>query len=77
MHAKMKKNRERKNTMRYVDNRIEIQYRECQILRDAAKAVLVENVDRGVLFSQKERWLRSISDIAKSMKLKKIGRAHV
>jgi len=23
-------------------------------LRDAAKAVLVENVDRGVLFSQKE-----------------------
>ena len=57
--------------MRYVDNRIEIQYRECQILRDAAKAVLVENVDRGVLFSQKERWLRSISDIAKSMKLKK------
>mgnify|MGYP001109001289 CR=1 FL=1 len=57
--------------MRYVDNRIEIQYRECQILRDAAKAVLVENVDGGELFSKKERWLRSISDIAKSMKLKK------
>lgn len=33
--------------MRYVDNRIEIQYRECQILRDAAKVVLIENVDKG------------------------------
>lgn len=57
--------------MRYIDNRIEIQYRECQILRDAAKAVLTESVDRGELFSQKDSWLRSISDTAKSMKLKK------
>lgn len=57
--------------MRYIDNRIEIQYRECQILRDAARAVLAEGVDRGELFSQKESWLRSISDTAKSMKLKK------
>lgn len=57
--------------MRYVDNRIEIQYRECQILRDAAKAVLAENIGRGELFSLRESWLRSISDIAKNMKLKK------
>lgn len=57
--------------MRYVDNRIEIQYRECQILRDAAKVVLAENVDRRDLFSQKKSWLRNIADIAKSMKLKK------
>lgn len=57
--------------MRYIDNRIEIQYRECQILRDAAKAVLAEGADRGELFSQKENWLESILDIAKSMQLKK------
>lgn len=57
--------------MRYIDNRIEIQYRECQILRDAAKTVLTEGADRGELFSQKESWLKSISDTAKTMKLKK------
>ncbi len=57
--------------MRYIDNRIEIQYRECQILRDAAKIVLAEGADRGELFSQKESWLKSISDIAKTMQLKK------
>ncbi len=57
--------------MRYIDNRIEIQYRECQILRDAAKTVLTEGADRGELFSQKESWLKSISDTAKNMKLKK------
>lgn len=57
--------------MRYIDNRIEIQYRECQILRDAAKAVLDEGADRGALFSQKESWLKSIADTAKGMKLKR------
>lgn len=57
--------------MRYIDNRIEIQYRECQILRDAAKTVLTEGADKGELFSQKESWLKSISDTAKTMKLKK------
>ncbi len=57
--------------MRYIDNRIEIQYRECQILRDAAKTVLAEGADKGKLFSQKESWLKSISDTAKTMKLKK------
>lgn len=57
--------------MRYIDNRIEIQYRECQILRDAAKTVLAEGSDRRDLFSQKENWLKSISDTTKSMKLKK------
>ncbi len=57
--------------MRYIDNRIEIQYRECQILRDAAKAVLAEGADRGELFSQKGIWLESILDIAKNMQLKK------
>lgn len=57
--------------MRYIANRIEIQYRECQILRDAAKTVLAESADKGALFSQKESWLKSISDTAKDMKLKK------
>lgn len=57
--------------MRYIDNRIEIQYRECQILRDAAKAVLAEGADSGELFSQKESWLKSIADTAKDMKLKR------
>lgn len=57
--------------MRYIDNRIEIQYRECQILRDAAKIVLAEDADGGELFSRKENWIKSISDTAKSMKLKR------
>lgn len=57
--------------MRYIDNRIEIQYRECQILRDAAKVVLAEGADSGELFSQKESWLKSIADTAKDMKLKR------
>lgn len=57
--------------MRYIDNRIEIQYRECQILRDAAKSVLGESVDEGDLFSYKESWLKSISEIANGMELKK------
>lgn len=57
--------------MRYIDNRIEIQYRECQILRDAAKAVLAEGADRGELFSQRENWLKCIADTAKAMKLKR------
>lgn len=57
--------------MRYIDNRIEIQYRECQILRDAAKAVITESDGRGELFSQKESWLKSIANTAKGMKLKR------
>lgn len=57
--------------MRYIDNRIEIQYRECQILRDAAKAVITESDGRGELFSHKENWLKSIAETTKSMKLKR------
>lgn len=57
--------------MRYIDNRIEIQYRECQILRDAAKAVLDEGAGRGELYFQKESWLKSIADTAQGMKLKR------
>lgn len=57
--------------MRYIDNRIEIQYRECQILRDAAKTVLDEDAGMGNLFSQREIWLRSIEDTSKGMKLKR------
>lgn len=57
--------------MRYIDNRIEIQYRECQILRDAAKTVLDGDAGMGNLFSQREIWLRSIEDTSKGMKLKR------
>ena len=48
--------------MRYVDNRIEIQYRECQILRDAAKAVLVENVDGGELSDMDEEDVKAVAE---------------
>lgn len=57
--------------MRYENNGIEIQYRECQILRDAAKGLLAENGGAKDLVDQGDRWIQAIRDIAEVSEAKK------
>lgn len=51
--------------MRYIDDGIEIQYRECQILRDTAKEVLQEEGLEGGLEHHRSDWcarLKALSE---------------
>ncbi len=57
--------------MRYENNGIEIQYRECQILRDAAKELIVDSGSAKSLVDQRDRWIQAIRDIAESSEAKK------
>lgn len=57
--------------MRYENNGIEIQYRECQILRDAAKELLADNGGAKDLVNQRDRWIQAIRDIAEVSEAKK------
>lgn len=57
--------------MRYENNGIEIQYRECQILRDAAKELLADNGGAKDLVDQRDRWIQAIRDTAEVSEAKK------
>lgn len=52
--------------MRYINNGIEIQYRECQILRDAAKPFFEEELKKGILAEKKEEWIQKVEQITMS-----------
>lgn len=52
--------------MRYINNGIEIQYRECQILRDAAKPFFEEELKKGILAERKEEWIQKVEQITMS-----------
>lgn len=52
--------------MRYINNGIEIQYRECQILRDAAKPFFEEEFKKGILAEKKEEWIQKVEQITMS-----------
>lgn len=57
--------------MRYIDDGIEIQYRECQILRDTAKEVLQEmNMESG-LAQHKSEWVARLERLAESNERKR------
>lgn len=57
--------------MRYIDDGIEIQYRECQILRDTAKEVLQEmNLESG-LAQHKSDWVVRLERLAESNERKR------
>lgn len=56
--------------MRYTNSGIEIQYRECQIARDAAKALEGTKGNQLQLESVREAWIGSIKTISDSQKLK-------
>ena len=57
--------------MRYIDDGIEIQYRECQILRDTAKEVLQEiNLESG-LAQHKSDWVAKLERLAESNERKR------
>lgn len=57
--------------MRYENNGIEIQYRECQILRDAAKELIADSDGVKDLVNQRDRWIQAIRDIAEVSEAKK------
>lgn len=57
--------------MRYVNNGIEIQYRECQILRETAKSLAIEDIDAQSLADQRDGWICAIREIAENSKAKK------
>lgn len=57
--------------MRYENNGIEIQYRECQILRDAAKELLADSDDAKNLVNQRDRWIQAIRDTAEVSEAKR------
>ena len=58
--------------MRYIDDGIEIQYRECQILRDTAKEVLQEiNLESG-LAQHKSDWVAKLERLAESNERKRL-----
>ena len=56
--------------MRYENNGIEIQYRECQILRDAAKELLADDGTAKDLVDQRDRWIQAIRNIAEVSEVK-------
>ena len=53
--------------MRYMECGVEIQYRECQILRETAKEVPKEE---GNLAQLKEEWIKRIAKVADTNELK-------
>lgn len=57
--------------MRYENNGVEIQYRECQILRDAAKGLFADGENAKCLVDQKDRWIQAIRDIAEASEAKR------
>lgn len=57
--------------MRYENNGIEIQYRECQILRDAAKELIADSDGVKDLVNQRDRWIQAIRDTAETSEAKK------
>lgn len=57
--------------MRYENNGVEIQYRECQILRDAAKELLAGGEDTKNLVDQRDKWIQAIRDIADASEAKR------
>lgn len=56
--------------MRYTNSGIEIQYRECQIARDAAKALMETEGNKFQLNEAREAWSMSIQSISDSQELK-------
>lgn len=56
--------------MRYDNNGVEIQYRECQILRDAAKELLADGENAKSLVDQRDRWIQAIRDTAEASEAK-------
>ena len=56
--------------MRYEYNGLEIQYRECQILRDAAKGLLTDAENTKSLVDQRDKWIQAIRDIADASEAK-------
>lgn len=52
--------------MRYTNNGIEVQYRECQILRDAAKLLLEKDFAKGTLLKCKDAWIKNIKEISET-----------
>ncbi len=56
--------------MRYENNGLEIQYRECQILRDAAKELFTDAENAKSLANQRDRWIQAIRDIADASEAK-------
>ena len=56
--------------MRYENNGLEIQYRECQILRDAAKGLLTDAENTKSLVDQRDKWIQAIRDIADASEAK-------
>lgn len=56
--------------MRYENNGVEIQYRECQILRDAAKGLLAGAENAKCLTDQRDGWIQAIHDIADASEAK-------
>ena len=56
--------------MRYENNGVEIQYRECQILRDAAKELLAGGEDTKNLVDQRDKWIQAIRDIEEASEAK-------
>ena len=57
--------------MRYENNGIEIQYRECQILRDAAKELLADGESADSLVNQRDKWIQAIHDTAEKSEAKR------
>lgn len=57
--------------MRYIDNGIEIQYRECQILRDTAREVLQEKGLKKGLTQHKSDWMARQKLLSESNERKK------
>ena len=57
--------------MRYIDDGIEIQYRECQILRDTAKEALQEKGLEGGLAQHKPDWAARLEMLAESNERKR------
>ena len=57
--------------MRYENNGIEIQYRECQILRDAAKELLADGESADSLVNQRDKWIQAIRDTAEKSEAKR------
>lgn len=56
--------------MIYILDGVEIQYRECQILRDTAKDVLQEKDGPGGLSQYKEEWIAQLEHLAEENALK-------
>lgn len=58
------------NDMIYILDGVEIQYRECQILRDTARDVLQEKNEPGGLSQHKEEWIERLEHLAEENALK-------